>query len=98
MFVNLLTDCHKILGTNHPYTLTSRNNLAEAYKEAGRLDEAIPLYKENLSIALRALSPNHPYISSFRNNLADAYREAGNLDDAKALFASPADPDKTYTD
>lgn len=98
MFVNLLTDCHKILGTNHPYTLTSRNNLAEAYKEAGRLDEAIPLYKENLSIALRALSPNHPYISSFRNNLADAYREAGNLDDAEALFASPADPDKTYTD
>lgn len=97
LFKNNLADS-LALEQNTDDILVFRNNLAEAYKEAGRLDEAIPLYKENLAIALHTLSPNHPHISSFRNNLADAYRESVNLDDTEALFASPADPDKTYTD
>ncbi|WP_332306281.1 tetratricopeptide repeat protein, partial [Actinomyces sp. oral taxon 171] len=30
-----------MLGPHHPSTLTSRNNLAVTYLDAGRLDEAI---------------------------------------------------------
>ena len=36
-----LEDCTRILGPHHPSTLTARNNLAYAYREAGRLHEAI---------------------------------------------------------
>ncbi|WP_423842205.1 tetratricopeptide repeat protein, partial [Actinomyces naeslundii] len=36
------------LGPDHPDTLTSRNNLAGAYRDAGRLDEAIPLFEQTL--------------------------------------------------
>ncbi|MFC6022643.1 tetratricopeptide repeat protein [Plantactinospora solaniradicis] len=31
-------------GAEHPFTLRSRNNLAYAYRAAGRLGEAIPLF------------------------------------------------------
>ena len=36
---------------DHPYTLTSRNNLAQAYELDGSLDEAIWLYKKNVAEA-----------------------------------------------
>ena len=42
---DLVADCERVLGETHPDTLTSRNNLAVAYRGAGRLDEAIPLLR-----------------------------------------------------
>ena len=41
-----LTDSQRILGDGHPDTLRSRNNLATAYRAAGRLDDAIPLLEQ----------------------------------------------------
>jgi serine/threonine protein kinase len=38
------------LGRDHPLTLRVINNLASAYREAGRVDEAIPLQERNLDI------------------------------------------------
>ncbi|MHB1432908.1 MAG: tetratricopeptide repeat protein, partial [Streptosporangiaceae bacterium] len=40
-----IADRERVLGPDHPDTLTSRNNLAGAYESAGRLGEAIPLYQ-----------------------------------------------------
>ena len=40
LFEQVLTDSTRILGQDHPNTLSSRNNLAGAYESAGRLDEA----------------------------------------------------------
>ncbi|WP_425546828.1 tetratricopeptide repeat protein [Actinosynnema pretiosum] len=37
-----LTDSERILGPDHPDTLTARNNLAYAYKAAGNLTQASP--------------------------------------------------------
>jgi enhancing lycopene biosynthesis protein 2 len=39
----LLADQERVLGADHPDTLTTRNNLANAYQEAGRTAEAITL-------------------------------------------------------
>ena len=36
----------RVLGDNHPHTLASRNNLASAYKAAGRLDDAKALFDQ----------------------------------------------------
>ena len=79
------------LGPDHPSTLTARNNLAGAYQTAGRLDEAIPLYEQNLTDSLRILGPDHPNTEIFRNNLASAYQAAGRSEDATALFDPPPD-------
>ena len=73
------------LGPDHPSTLISRNNLASAYQDAGRLDEAIALFEQTLEDRTRILGPHHPDTLASRNNLAYAYRDAGRLDDAIAL-------------
>ena len=74
------------LGPDHPSTLASRNNLAYAYRDAGRLDEAIALYEQTLEDRTRILGPHHPDTLISRNNLAGAYRDAGRLDEAIALY------------
>ena len=73
------------LGPDHPSTLTAHLNLAGAYREAGRLDEAIALYEQTLTDSTRILGPHHPDTLTSRNNLAGAYQEAGRLDEAIAL-------------
>ena len=73
------------LGPEHPSTLTSRNNLASAYQDAGRLDDAITLYEETLEDCIRILGPHHPDTLATRSNLAETYRAAGRLDQAIPL-------------
>ena len=73
------------LGPDHPSTLTSRNNLAGAYCDAGRLDEAIRLHEQTLKDRTRILGPHHPDTLASRNNLASAYHDAGRLDEAIRL-------------
>jgi tetratricopeptide (TPR) repeat protein len=44
------------LGPEHPYTLTSMNDLATAYQNAGKLDLALPLFEKTLKLE-KAKSP-----------------------------------------
>jgi hypothetical protein len=66
----------RLLGTNHQRTLASRNNLAVAYRETGRVADAIPLFEQNLAACERLLGADHPRTRATRNNLALAYRDA----------------------
>ena len=81
-----VTQAGNSLGPDHPHTLTARNNLAIAYREAGRLHEAITLYEQNLEDRTRILGPHHPDTLISRNNLAGAYQEAGRLNEAITLY------------
>ena len=76
----------KILGDDHPDTLTSRNNLAGAYESAGRLDEAITLYEQVLDDRTHIFGPDHPDTLISRDNLAGAYESAGRLGEAIPLY------------
>jgi tetratricopeptide (TPR) repeat protein len=49
----------RILGTDHPDTLASRNNLATAYQDAGRIDEAITLHENNPVMRHLILASGH---------------------------------------
>ena len=81
----LLADLERVLGPDHPDTLTSRNNLADAYRDAGRAAEAIPLHERTLADRERVLGPDHPDTLTSRNNLAAAYRAAGRAAEAIPL-------------
>ena len=61
-----------MLGPDHPQTLTSRNNLAYAYQDAGDLGRAIPLYEQTLADCVRVLGADHPQTKIVRGNLAAA--------------------------
>jgi len=78
--------CERVLGPDHPDTLTSQHNLATAYRQAGRLDEAITLHEHTLIDRQRILGPDHPDTLTSQNNLAYAYQQAGGLDEAIPLF------------
>ena len=72
-----LADRERVLGPDHPDTLTSRNNLAYAYVAAGRAAEAIPLYERTLADQERVLGPDHPGTLASRDNLAAARAALG---------------------
>ena len=63
----------RVLGADHPSTLTSRNNLAYAYESAGDPGRAIPLYERTLADCERVLGADHPITRAVRGNL-DAAR------------------------
>ncbi|MEV0360249.1 FxSxx-COOH system tetratricopeptide repeat protein [Nocardia sp. NPDC050697] len=81
-----LADREQTIGPDHPDTLNSRNNLASAYKLAGQIAEAIPLFAATLTDRERTVGPDHPNTLTARNNLAYAYESAGRVAEAIPLF------------
>ncbi|MGY3521157.1 tetratricopeptide repeat protein, partial [Micromonospora sp. PTRAS2] len=81
-----LADRRRVLGNDHPDTLTSVNNLAYAYQAAGDLGRAISLFEQALTDCRRVLGNDHPQTLTSVNNLAGAYRSAGDLGRAISLF------------
>ncbi|GJF26811.1 hypothetical protein SHO565_73750 [Streptomyces sp. HO565] len=63
LFERTLQERVRVLGEDHPHTLTSRNNLAHAYETAGELARAIPLYEQALNNCVRVLGEEHPATS-----------------------------------
>jgi tetratricopeptide (TPR) repeat protein len=82
----LTADLERVLGPGHPDTLTAQNNLAAAYRDAGRITEAIPLFEQILAGRERLLTAGHPDILTSRHNLAAAYRDAGRVTEAIPLL------------
>jgi Tetratricopeptide repeat len=50
----------RLLGPEHPHTLTGMANLAFIMKEQGRTREAIELLAECVQLRIRVLSADHP--------------------------------------
>jgi Tfp pilus assembly protein PilF len=58
----------KILGPEHPDTMTSMNNLGVALGQQGRYHEASVLLQEALALREKILGLNHPDTVTTRNN------------------------------
>ena len=71
-----LADRERLVGPDHPTTLTSRNNLAMAYHYEGRTAEAVTAYERTLADAERLLGPDHPSTIRARANLSALKAEA----------------------
>ena len=68
------------LGPEHPDTLASMTNLAWAYRDAGKLDLALPLLEE----AYRG-AKKYPELRGVGAALLDGYAAAGKTEKAAAL-------------
>jgi tetratricopeptide (TPR) repeat protein len=82
----LLADQERVLGTDHPDTAGTRNDLATAYRDAGRTAEAIRLFEQTLAGRERVLGTDHPEYLNTRTGLATAYRDAGRTAEAISLL------------
>jgi tetratricopeptide (TPR) repeat protein len=81
----LLAFRRKLNGPEHSDTLMVMNNLAVAYDDAGRHNQAQKLREEVLALYRKADGPEHPDTLMAMQNLAISYDEAGRRDDSLKL-------------
>ncbi|KAF9761682.1 hypothetical protein IL306_003749 [Fusarium sp. DS 682] len=74
-----------ILGDDHPFTLTSKNNLALALWQQGQWEEAEKLMVENLEMRKKKLGLEHPDTLSSMSNFALTLGKQSRLEEAEKL-------------
>ncbi|TVY72483.1 Kinesin light chain [Fusarium oxysporum f. sp. cubense] len=78
--------CEKLLGKDHPDTLTSTNNLALIYHDQGRWEEAEKLQMQVIETFKAKLGGDHLDTLTSINNLASTYFKQGRWEEAEKLF------------
>ena len=76
----------RLLGPEHPDTLTSEADLAALRQAEGHFDEAIRIGREVLSLRRKVLGPDHADTTTTLNDLAVALFQAGQPDEAEELI------------
>ena len=84
-FVQIKDLSSRVLGQEHPDTLTSQANLASTYRHQGQWNEAEDLDLRVLETAIRVLGEEHPFTLSIRNNLVTTYCCQGRWKQAERL-------------
>ncbi|MBO8087324.1 MAG: tetratricopeptide repeat protein, partial [Marichromatium sp.] len=69
----------RILGPDHPHTLTTRNNIASLQAKSGAIEAALAAAEALLADRTRILGPDHPdtvktrtSIDQWKNQLAES--------------------------
>jgi len=77
----------RVLGPDHPDTLTSMNDLADAYRVQSAYKQAEPLFIKVLETRRRVLGEENPATLSSMNELANLYLDQGRDAQADPLLA-----------
>jgi hypothetical protein len=64
------TGTEKVLGPDHPETLSAKLVLGQAYYAVGRLSDATTAFRDVVARGERVLSPTDPLTQSARESLA----------------------------
>ena len=75
----------RVLGLEHPDTLTSMANLASTFSNQSRWKEAEELFVQVMETSSRVLGLEHPSTLTSMANLASAYRNQGWWKEAEEL-------------
>ena len=75
----------RVLGTEHPSTLTSMGNLASTYQNQGRWKAAEELKVQVMETEKRVLGAEHPSTLTSMQNLASTYSDQGKWKEAEEL-------------
>jgi tetratricopeptide (TPR) repeat protein len=83
--VQVMQTTKRVLGDEHPDTLTSMANLASTYRKQGRWTEAEELNVQVMQARMRVLSDEHPDTLTSTANLALTYSDQGRWREAEEL-------------
>jgi len=84
-FTQVMEARKRVLGPEHPSSLTSMANLASTYWNQGRWQEAEELHTQVMEARKRVLGPEHPSSLSSMANLAATYWNQGRWQEAEEL-------------
>ena len=70
----------EVLGSDHPSTATTYNNIAGVYKSQGQYDLALEWHQKALVIREKVLGNDHPSTATTYNNIALVYDNQGKYD------------------
>ena len=84
----------RVLGSDHPLTLSSINGLGVLHHSLGRYDEAAQLYQKALAIRERILGPEHPDTLESVSNLAGLHYVQGHYSLAEPLYRRVLETDE----
>ncbi len=73
----------KIFGDEHPYTLSSRSNLATVLYSEQRFEEALSLFEGVLRGRRQQLSGDHPLLALVANHVANSLVALGRAEEAR---------------
>ena len=86
MYREALEVARAALGSRHPHTLTSTNNLGLLLHDKGDLAAAEPLYREAMDVKRETLGHRHPSTLTSINNLGLLLKDKGDLAAAEPLL------------
>jgi tetratricopeptide (TPR) repeat protein len=76
----------RVLGAEHPETLTSLHNLAWLRDKQKRHDESVATYLQVIELRRRVLGADHPHTLLSMENLAIVYQALGQYAKAEPIF------------
>jgi serine/threonine protein kinase/Tfp pilus assembly protein PilF len=76
----------RVLGEEHPDTLTAMNNMGFLLQGQGKLDQAEPYFREALEKRRRVLGEEHPDTLISINNMGFLLQDQGKLDQAELYY------------
>ncbi|KAK4902396.1 hypothetical protein LTR49_027084 [Elasticomyces elasticus] len=86
MYLRALRGKEEEWGPKHISTLDTVNNLANLYRNQGKMQEAEEMYLRALEGYEKALGPEHTSTLHTINNLGSLYRHQGKLDEAEKMY------------
>ena len=69
MVLSVKAEGRRIMGSEHPDTLLSQDNLANSYRQAGRTADAIAILEQVAADRARIVGPEHPDTAAAVNAL-----------------------------
>ncbi|KAM7210534.1 hypothetical protein V8F06_014090, partial [Rhypophila decipiens] len=85
LFVQVMETFKRVLGEEHPHTLSSMANLASTYSNQGRWKEAESLFVQVMETSSRVLGEDHPNTLTSMANLASTFGNQGRWKEAESL-------------
>ncbi|KAI9771113.1 MAG: hypothetical protein M1840_002464 [Geoglossum simile] len=85
LFVQVMETSSRVLGEEHPSTLTSMANLASTFWYQGRWKEAEELFVQVMETSSRVLGEEHPNTLTSMADLASTYENQGRWKEAEEL-------------
>jgi tetratricopeptide (TPR) repeat protein len=98
LMVKALEIRERVLGSDHPLTIESLNNLATVAYAQHRLADAEHLVRQAVSRARRVWGDEHPETASQLNNLGLFLLEQGSLEEAEIILSESVVSDRRHKD